>query len=112
MKTRNILLTVGLTLLSLTAMAQKSFDVKLWNNKMPNSNGDDKDVPELKVFLPAEGKATGRAVVLCPGGAYRRLCTWASWGRRQADIWLPPWQQRVRARRSPTSKFSSTPSSP
>lgn len=74
MKTRNILLTVGLTLLSLTAMAQKSFDVKLWNNKMPNSNGDEKDVPELKVFLPAEGKATGRAVVLCPGGAYRRLC--------------------------------------
>ena len=74
MKTRNILLTVGLTLLSLTAMSQKSFDVKLWNNKMPNSNGDEKDVPELKVFLPAEGKATGRAVVLCPGGAYRRLC--------------------------------------
>ena len=74
MKTRNLLLTLGLTLLSITAMAQKSFDVKLWNNKMPNSNGDEKDVPELKVFLPAEGKATGRAVVLCPGGGYQHLC--------------------------------------
>ncbi len=26
--------------------------------------------PELRVFLPAPDKATGRAVIICPGGAY------------------------------------------
>jgi acetyl esterase/lipase len=31
--------------------------------------------PQLKVFLPAKGKATGRAVVICPGGGYYLLAS-------------------------------------
>lgn len=68
MKASRIVLTLALVLISMAAAAQKSFDMKLWNGAMPDDNGDDKDTPMLKVFLPAADKATGRAVVICPGG--------------------------------------------
>ena len=74
MKTSRIMLTLALVLISMAAAAQKSFDMKLWNGAMPDDNGDDKDTPMLKVFLPAANKATGRAVVICPGGGYEHLC--------------------------------------
>ncbi len=32
------------------------------------------DTAKLYVFLPAPEKANGKAVVLCPGGAYLGLC--------------------------------------
>lgn len=59
--------------------AQTQFDVKLWEQGLPNSNGKDNlpeqmdkgiYTPEVKVFLPEKSKATGRAVLACPGGAY------------------------------------------
>lgn len=59
-------------MMSFSAMAQKHFDMKLWEGKTPNKNKLD-DVAELKVFLPNEKKATGRAVVICPGGGYENL---------------------------------------
>ena len=74
MKASRIVLTLALVLISMAAAAQKSFDMKLWNSAMPDDNGDDKDIPMLKVFLPAADKATGRAVVICPGGGYEHLC--------------------------------------
>ena len=74
MKASRIVLTLALVLISMAAAAQKSFDMKLWNGAMPDDNGDDKDTPMLKVFLPAADKATGRAVVICPGGGYEHLC--------------------------------------
>lgn len=74
MKASRIVLTLALVLISMAAAAQKSFDMKLWNGAMPDDNGDDKDIPMLKVFLPAADKATGRAVVICPGGGYEHLC--------------------------------------
>ena len=74
MKASRIVLTLALVLISMAAAAQKSFDMKLWNSAMPDDNGDDKDTPMLKVFLPAADKATGRAVVICPGGGYEHLC--------------------------------------
>lgn len=74
MKTKKILVAFGLMMLSLTASAQQSFDLNLWSGKMPNKNGNADDIPSLKVFLPAESKATGRAVVICPGGGYEYLC--------------------------------------
>jgi acetyl esterase/lipase len=33
----------------------------------------DKDTPTLTVYLPAADKATGAAIIICPGGAYRGL---------------------------------------
>lgn len=39
------------------------------------SAGGGNDVTSLRVFLPDASKATGRAVVVCPGGGYGRLAT-------------------------------------
>ena len=62
-------------LLSLSAamFAQKGTTMDLWPNGAPNSNGDEKDKAELTVYLPDAKKATGRAVVCCPGGGYNHL---------------------------------------
>lgn len=73
---------------------QAAFDIDLWQDGLPNSNGIDKSQPyddakqnfkpSIRVFLPDAGKATGRAVVCCPGGGYSHLATdhegygWAS----------------------------------
>ena len=73
---------------------QQSFDIDLWQDGLPNSNGIDKSQPyddskqnfkpSIRVFLPDASKATGRAVVCCPGGGYSHLATdhegygWAS----------------------------------
>lgn len=67
---------------SLFSYSQEEFTVKLWPNGLPNTNGKDhlpenyeKGIytPEIRVFLPNESKATGRAVLACPGGAYSHL---------------------------------------
>ena len=55
------------------AFAQKGTKVDLWPKGAPNSNGDDNDKAELTVYLPDAKKATGRAVVCCPGGGYTHL---------------------------------------
>ncbi len=60
-----------MTLISVVASAQQV--LKLWPDGAPNSNGDAADQAELTVFLPNQKRATGRAVVICPGGAYAKL---------------------------------------
>ena len=47
--------------------------INLWPEGAPNNNGDKSDNAELRVFLPDANRATGRAVVVCPGGAYSHL---------------------------------------
>lgn len=47
--------------------------MELWPKGAPNNNGDEKDKAELTVYLPDAKKATGRAVVCCPGGGYTHL---------------------------------------
>ncbi len=55
------------------------FDVKLWEQGLPNTNGTDTGgydlgeknyKPIMRVFLPPQEKATGRAIVCFPGGGY------------------------------------------
>lgn len=58
---------------SAVAYSQKGTTMDLWPKGAPNSNGDNKDKAELTVYLPDEKKATGRAVVCCPGGGYSHL---------------------------------------
>lgn len=63
--------------------AQKTLDIDLWQKGLPNSNGIDTTQPyddskqnfkpNIRVFLPAAEKSTGRAVVCCPGGGYSHL---------------------------------------
>lgn len=71
-KLKSFALLVVLLAVSVSAMAQRAFDVKLWDAKAPNKNGL-QDTAYIKVFLPDAKRATGRAVVICPGGGYARL---------------------------------------
>jgi len=54
-----------------TANAQNV--INLWPDGAPERSSDPNDRAELHVFLPDQKKATGRAIVMCPGGAYRGL---------------------------------------
>lgn len=69
---KSIALLVALLAASVSAMAQRSFDVNLWAAKTPNKNGL-QDTAYIKVYLPDAKRATGRAVVICPGGGYAHL---------------------------------------
>ena len=69
---KSFALLVVLLAVSVSAMAQRSFDVNLWAAKAPNKNGL-QDTAYIKVFLPDAKRATGRAVVICPGGGYALL---------------------------------------
>lgn len=85
MKKLSLLPALLILLCSMTASAQvtgKPFDVDLWPNGLPNTNGIDNQPfddnkqnykPSVRVFLPSKDKATGRAVIACPGGAYGGL---------------------------------------
>ena len=56
--------------MSSVAFAQNGITMELWPNGAPNTSIDQNDKAELTVYLPDEKKATGRAVVCCPGGGY------------------------------------------
>ena len=73
MKTTRLLLAIGLFTLSLTSAAQRTIDQKLWPAGASNDNGDARDTATVRIFLPDAQLATGRAVVICPGGGYQSL---------------------------------------
>ena len=60
-------------LVSTVASAQKPIEMELWPNGPVTDNGDPKDQAKVWVYLPNAKKATGRAVVCCPGGGYTHL---------------------------------------
>lgn len=80
---KKYLLTIALMLFASNALAQTNFDIDLWPNGLPNSNGIDKTEPfddakrnfkpSVRVYLPAAEKSCGTAIVCCPGGAYGGL---------------------------------------
>jgi acetyl esterase/lipase len=73
-----------LMMLSLNAFAAQT--IRLWEHDAPGALGTaDKDIPTLTIFLPDEGKATGAAMVICPGGGYAGLA--AHEGKGYAE-WL------------------------
>lgn len=46
-------------------------EIPLWPDGAPGAQGSQSiDVPTLRVYLPEPDKATGAAVVVCPGGGY------------------------------------------
>jgi acetyl esterase/lipase len=46
----------------------------LWPDGAPGALGKtDNDIPTLTPFLPAPDKATGAAIIICPGGGYAQL---------------------------------------
>ena len=73
MKTKRIRLAILAALMPMAMVAQKGTTMELWPQGAPQSNGDPDDKAELTVYLPDAKKATGRAVVCCPGGGYTHL---------------------------------------
>jgi acetyl esterase/lipase len=68
---KRICIFLFMTAVSVAVSAQKVLN--LWPDGAPQDNGDPKDKAELTVFLPKENRATGRAIVMCPGGGYSHL---------------------------------------
>ena len=82
MKKYNLLITL-LLLLFTAAIAQRHFDVQVWAGKTPNKTSL-QDTAYIKVYLPDEKRATGRAVVICPGGGYAHLAM-----QHEGTDWAP-----------------------
>lgn len=61
-------------LLAISASAAPLEAVLLWPDGAPGAlGGKDDDKPSLTPYLPAPEKATGAAIVVCPGGGYGGL---------------------------------------
>jgi acetyl esterase/lipase len=57
-----------------SAQAQPTNSFPLWPEGAPGALGkEDKDIPTLTPYWPDPGKATGAAIVICPGGGYGGL---------------------------------------
>ena len=57
---------------AMDVLAADSFP--LWEKDVPHALGSaEKDIPTLTVYKPAEGTASGAAMVICPGGGYGML---------------------------------------
>jgi len=57
-----------------SALAQPTNSAPLWPEGAPGALGSqDKDVPTLTPYWPEPAKATGAAIVICPGGGYGGL---------------------------------------
>lgn len=87
-------------IISLQAFAQ-DLTLELWPDKIPNSQpSSEKEVrenegilwitkvqePAIEVYLPVKQRATGRAVLICPGGGYQGLAY--DWEGTQIAKWL------------------------
>jgi acetyl esterase/lipase len=70
MKATKQLLAIFMTMTAMAAAAQQGKTYNLWPKGAPNANGNPTDTAKVTVFLPDAKKATGRAVVICPGGGY------------------------------------------
>lgn len=58
---------------TLTAQADKPFELNLWQGKPKVKSSDPNDTAKIYVYLPNKSQATRRAVVICPGGGYSHL---------------------------------------
>ncbi|MFL6277030.1 MAG: alpha/beta hydrolase [Blastocatellia bacterium] len=56
------------------ASAQTNQPIRLWMDAAPGATGSEpSDVPTLTPYLPPRERATGAAVIVCPGGGYQML---------------------------------------
>jgi len=68
---RTILLSATALVVSLPVQAAGPEPIRLWEGEAPGAKGNEAaDVPDLRVYLPEEDKATGAGIVICPGGGY------------------------------------------
>ncbi len=72
--------------LAATTLAQPREPFPLWPQGAPGALGtQDKDIPTLAPYFPTAAKATGAAIVICPGGGYGGL---APHEGRDYAMWL------------------------
>ena len=70
-----VFILMTLTITAPVANAAGAHKVEpLWADGAPGAKGtEDGDKPSLTIYLPPKEKATGAAVVICPGGGYGHL---------------------------------------
>ena len=73
MNLKRFFICLSMGVMTLAASAQSSFELPLWPQGAPNDNGDKQDTAKVFVYLPDAKTATGRAIVVCPGGGYCML---------------------------------------
>ena len=76
-----------MTMMFSCVSAQQKHD--LWPDGPVVKSSDAADKAELTVFLPKESRATGRAVVICPGGGYTHLAM-----QHEGTDWAPFFNQQ------------------
>lgn len=84
MKIQKTLLICSMLLASTFALAQQGTEIDLWPSTPKTSNGDPNDLAKVTVFLPKKENATGRAIVICPGGGYTHLAF-----EKEGTAWAP-----------------------
>lgn len=81
----NKLLSIFLFLsLTINTSAQRVLEMNIWNGRVPHPTGVDTDTAKMRVYLPDAKRATGRAIVICPGGAYSKLSM-----ENEGTAWAP-----------------------
>lgn len=73
MRFKKIFFALAAAFIAAPALAQQGQTFALWPSGEPNDNGNKQDTAKVTVYLPAKSKATGRCVVICPGGGYTHL---------------------------------------
>lgn len=84
MKMLKTLIAGSMLLMSAMAHAQQGTEMDLWPSAPNTSNGDPNDLAKVTVFLPDKDVATGRAIVICPGGGYTHLAF-----EKEGTSWAP-----------------------
>jgi len=86
---KRLFFVISILAVVLTANAQKQFELNLWQGKPAVKSSNPSDTAKVYVYLPQASKASGRAIVICPGGGYEYLAMdhegkdWASFFNRQ-----------------------------
>ncbi len=76
MKLKTLFITFLLLLTGIGAANAQFFKpktIELWPKGAPHKSTDIKDTARISVYLPQKEKATGRAILVCPGGGYSML---------------------------------------
>ena len=74
MSMRKLILLMTVYAVTMSIQAEMRAPVPLWSGSAPGALGtEDKDTPTLTPYLPDPVKATGAAIVICPGGGYGGL---------------------------------------
>lgn len=90
MRTITKLLLIGaLIMVTVIAEALQGKTYNLWTDGAPNNNGDPTDTAQVSVFLPDAKRATGRAIIVCPGGGYGHLAM-----QHEGTDWAPFFNQQ------------------